>query len=164
MNPSTLTQLHQAASQFCQTDEDDFMRCAIYARYSTDNQNEESIESQVATCKEFIEREGWTLAPDHIYSDYAISGSTVNRPALQNLMVAARRRPKPFDKVVVYSKSRLSRSSLHDLQITADLEGQGVRSSAQLSPFTSLLVVGEWLWMVPSEWLMRFIWPRSRKT
>ena len=30
------------------------MKCAIYARFSTDNQNEESIESQVEKCKEFI--------------------------------------------------------------------------------------------------------------
>jgi DNA invertase Pin-like site-specific DNA recombinase len=114
------------------------MKCAIYARFSTDNQNEESIESQVETCKECIKREGWNLAPDHIYPDYAISGSTVNRPALQNLLAAACKKPRPFDKVVVFSKSRLSRKALHELQITADLEKYGIEVVSVTEPIHQL--------------------------
>ncbi len=34
------------------------MRCAIYARYSSDNQSNASIEDQVRQCKSRIEREG----------------------------------------------------------------------------------------------------------
>ncbi len=46
------------------------MRCAIYARYSSDNQSNASIEDQVRQCKSRIEREGWTLI--QVYSDAAI--------------------------------------------------------------------------------------------
>ena len=114
------------------------MRCAIYARFSTDNQNEESIESQVEKCKEFIEREGWTLNPDHIYPDYAISGATNKRPGLQNLMASARRKPRAFDRVVVFSKSRISRSSLQELKITAELERQGIEVVSASEPFHTM--------------------------
>jgi len=114
------------------------MRCAIYARFSTDNQNEESIESQVEKCKEFIEREGWTLNPDHIYPDYAISGATNKRPGLQNLMASARRKPRAFDRVVVFSKSRLSRSSLQELKITSELESHGIEVVSASEPFHTM--------------------------
>ena len=32
------------------------MTCVIYARYSSDNQREESIEGQLRECKEFAEK------------------------------------------------------------------------------------------------------------
>ena len=38
------------------------MRAAIYARYSSDNQREESIEDQARLCRRRIEAEGWTLS------------------------------------------------------------------------------------------------------
>lgn len=37
------------------------MREVIYARYSCDNQREESIEGQLRECKEFAERKGFSL-------------------------------------------------------------------------------------------------------
>ena len=37
------------------------MRAAIYARYSSDNQRDASIEDQVRLCRERIDREGWSL-------------------------------------------------------------------------------------------------------
>ena len=54
------------------------MRAAIYARYSSDNQREASIEDQVRICRDRIEREGWTLV--EVYSDAAVSGATTLRP------------------------------------------------------------------------------------
>jgi site-specific DNA recombinase len=36
------------------------MRAAIYARYSSDNQRDASIEDQVRLCRERIERESWS--------------------------------------------------------------------------------------------------------
>ena len=114
------------------------MKCAIYARFSTDNQNEESIESQVAQCRRFVEREGWILADGHVYSDIAISGSTIERPGLSALMAAAKRKPRAFDKVVVFSKSRLSRSSLQELKITAELESHGIEVVSASEPFHTI--------------------------
>jgi len=37
------------------------MRAAIYARYSSENQRDASIEDQIEVCRRFIERQGWTL-------------------------------------------------------------------------------------------------------
>jgi site-specific DNA recombinase len=102
------------------------MRCAIYARYSTDNQNEESIDSQIAACQNFIDGEGWILAGDHIYTDYAVSGSSMNRKGLDNLVTAAKRKPKQFEKVIVFSKSRLSRNGVNEQLITAEFQRLGI--------------------------------------
>jgi hypothetical protein len=36
-------------------------RCVIYARYSTDEQNITSIETQIAQCEKRIKAEGWRV-------------------------------------------------------------------------------------------------------
>ena len=81
------------------------MRSAIYARYSSDNQSNASIEDQVRQCKSRIEREGWTLI--QVYSDAAISGATTLRPGYQKLLEDAR--SGAFDVVVAEALDRLSR-------------------------------------------------------
>ena len=53
------------------------MRAVIYARYSSDNQSDSSIEDQVRQCRRRIEQEGWSLS--EVYSDAAISGATTQR-------------------------------------------------------------------------------------
>lgn len=53
-------------------------RVALYARYSSDRQSENSIEDQLRICRERVEREGWQLVRS--YQDAAISGSTADRP------------------------------------------------------------------------------------
>ena len=50
------------------------MRCAIYARYSSDGQRAESIEDQVEVCRRYIERQGWSLV--QVYDDAAVSGAS----------------------------------------------------------------------------------------
>ena len=57
------------------------MRAAIYARYSSDNQREASIEDQIRICQERIEGEGWSLV--EVYSDAAFSGASTLRPGFQ---------------------------------------------------------------------------------
>ena len=47
-------------------------RVALYARYSSDNQRDASIEDQLRICREQAEREGWQIADS--YSDRSISG------------------------------------------------------------------------------------------
>ena len=41
----------------------DHMKGVIYARYSSDNQREESIEGQLRECMEYAERNGITVFP-----------------------------------------------------------------------------------------------------
>ena len=41
------------------------MRAVIYARYSSDNQREASIDDQVEVCRRLIDREGWEQCGRH---------------------------------------------------------------------------------------------------
>ena len=59
-------------------------RVAIYARYSSDSQRDASIEDQVRLCRERAEREHWTIV--NVYSDHAVSGASLMRPGIQQLM------------------------------------------------------------------------------
>ncbi|MFC1590404.1 recombinase family protein [Candidatus Omnitrophota bacterium] len=85
------------------------MKVAIYARYSSENQSEKSIDDQVRVCRDYIRTHDMSVEDRHIYVDEAISGSIVNRPALQSLQMAAEN--KEFEAVVVDDLSRLSRSN-----------------------------------------------------
>ena len=85
------------------------MKAAIYARYSSENQSEKSIDDQVRVCKKYCAEHELTVCEEHIYVDEAISGSLVNRPGLQTLDKAAEN--KEFEAVVVDDLSRLSRSN-----------------------------------------------------
>ena len=82
------------------------LRAAIYARYSSDNQREASIEDQVRLCRERVAEEN--SAVSEVYTDYAVSGGTMkNRPGLQALLNDAKR--GMFDRVVAEALDRVSR-------------------------------------------------------
>lgn len=80
-------------------------RAVIYARYSSDNQREASIDDQVRICRELIARNGWEVA--QVFCDQAISGSTSLRRGYQALLEGARE--GAFDFVVAEALDRLSR-------------------------------------------------------
>ena len=50
------------------------MNAVIYARYSSDNQREESIEGQLRECKEYADQNGITVV--RTYIDRALSAKT----------------------------------------------------------------------------------------
>lgn len=92
------------------------MRVAIYARYSTDNQREASIDDQIRECERLAGSRGWTVVDR--YADHAISGKVRLRPQFQALIRAASE--GRFDVVVAEALDRLSRN----LQDTAGLFSQ----------------------------------------
>ncbi len=57
------------------------MTAVIYARYSSDNQREKSIEGQIRECTAYAEKNGITIVKHYI--DCAISAKTDNRPEFQ---------------------------------------------------------------------------------
>jgi len=65
------------------------MRYAIYARYSSDLQRQTSIADQLRKCHEFAQSQGWVPVKDCIYTDEAISGVSTERPGLQRMLRAA---------------------------------------------------------------------------
>ena len=85
------------------------MRAAIYARFSSENQREQSIDDQIRVCKEYANKNDVTILENHIYTDEAKSGSINNRPGLEGLKKAAEN--KLFDAVIVDDASRLSRDN-----------------------------------------------------
>lgn len=81
-------------------------RAVIYARYSTDLQNERSVEDQVALCRAHASRIGATVTEE--FSDRAKSGASMfGRPGLALLMQAAER--GEFSLVIAESPDRISR-------------------------------------------------------
>ncbi len=82
------------------------MRAAIYARFSSDRQDERSIEDQARLCRELAERLG--AAVGDTYADYGISGAHLaSRP--QALRLIADLRAKRFDLVLAEALDRISR-------------------------------------------------------
>lgn len=99
---------------------------AIYARYSTDQQDARSIDDQFRRCREFADRHGMVVV--QTYKDEAISGSHMHRPDLQRLLKdAAMGRKRTFSVLLVDDLSRLSRD-LWDMGkiVFGDLAALGV--------------------------------------
>lgn len=82
------------------------MKAVIYARYSSDNQREESIEGQIRECMAFAEKNDFTVL--HHYTDRAVSAKTDNRPEFQNMIRDSAK--KLFDVVIVWKLDRFARN------------------------------------------------------
>ncbi|MEC4272917.1 recombinase family protein [Adlercreutzia sp. R25] len=81
-------------------------RAAIYARYSSDSQREESIEIQIEQCADWCAAKGWDVC--ETYCDFAMSGTNADRPAFQRLLADAE--SGAFDAVVVLKTDRFARN------------------------------------------------------
>lgn len=103
------------------------MRCAIYARYSSDLQRESSVEDQIRNCREFAKRQGWIILENYVRSDQAVSGAALaGRDALLFLVEEAKKKPRPFDRLLVDDTSRLARNVVDGLKIIEGLQYVGV--------------------------------------
>jgi site-specific DNA recombinase len=103
------------------------MRCAIYARYSSDLQRESSAEDQIRKCQAFADQRGWTVLHEYIKRDEERTGAAlVGRPALRSLIEDAKRRPLPFDRILIDDTSRLARNLADALNMVDTLRFHGV--------------------------------------
>ena len=98
-------------------------RAVIYARYSSDNQRDASIEDQVRQCRARIDQEGWQTG--EVYSDHAISGATTLRPGYQKMLEDAR--AGRFEVLVAEALDRLSRDQENIAGLFKQLSFAGVR-------------------------------------
>ncbi len=99
---------------------------ALYARVSTARQEqEETIESQIAAIKERIVRDGHQLDENHIYKDEGYSGSILDRPRLDELKESAK--TKAFDLVYVYDYGRISRDLTNLMLLKDSIEKDGIK-------------------------------------
>lgn len=81
------------------------MRGVIYARYSSSNQREESIEGQIWENTAYANKHGIEIVGTYI--DRALSGKTDNRPEFKRMIKDSPK--KGFDVVVVWKLDRFSR-------------------------------------------------------
>jgi site-specific DNA recombinase len=88
-------------------------RCAVYTRKSTKHNLDlefNSLDAQREACEAYIKsqaHEGWRLIPDR-FDDGALSGASLDRPALQALLAEVK--AGKIDVIVVYKVDRLTRS------------------------------------------------------
>lgn len=95
----------------------------IYARYSSHNQREVSIEQQVRECMKHAAELGLHVVGT--YEDRAISGKTDKRPNFQRMMRDAEK--GKFQAVVAWKSNRIGRNMLQAMVNEAKLEDCGVK-------------------------------------
>ncbi len=65
------------------------MKAALYARFSTDLQNETTIDDQLRLCRKHVEKEGWEIVAT--FDDRALSGTNPDRPGYRAVIEGALR-------------------------------------------------------------------------
>ena len=99
------------------------MTAVIYARYSSDDQREESIEGQIRECTAYAEKNGITIVKHYI--DRAISAKTDNRPEFQQMIKDSDK--KLFDIVLVWKLDRFARNRYDSARYKTQLKKNGVK-------------------------------------
>jgi site-specific DNA recombinase len=107
--------------------------CLIYCRVSTEEQAEKgySLDAQEKLCRDFAERGGFAVGG--VYRDEGKSGTTLDRPALQDLLAKCTGK-EPVGAVIVQETDRLARNTHDHLTIRAVLQKAGVRLISVAQP------------------------------
>ena len=106
----------------------------IYARYSSDKQNEESIEAQVRACTEYAEKHGYRIAAT--YTDEAISGKgskTALRREYQRMLRDCEK--GLFDTILIHKYDRVARNLGEHVNLGIKLDKLGVTLIAVAQEF-----------------------------
>lgn len=121
------------------------LRCAIYTRKSSEDGLEQAfntLHAQREACAAYVasqKAEGWVLLPD-LYDDGGLSGGTLERPAMQQLLadVDAGR----VDQIVVYKIDRLTRSLADFANIVERLDRAGASFVSVTQSFNTATSMG----------------------
>ena len=95
----------------------------IYARYSCDNQTEQSIEGQLRVCEEYAQRNNIVIVETYI--DRAMTGTNDNRPDFQRMIKDSAK--KEWNYVLVYKLDRFSRNKYESVIHKKTLKDNGVK-------------------------------------
>ena len=117
------------------------MKIALYVRVSTEDQAKEgySLEVQREYLESFAKREGLEIFK--VYQDDGISGYSIERPALKELLKDAK--GKKFDLVLVYKIDRFSRNLKDLLNLVDELFSCGVGFKSATEPFDTTTSAGK---------------------
>ncbi|MBR4419066.1 MAG: recombinase family protein [Clostridia bacterium] len=95
----------------------------MYARYSSSNQTEQSIEGQVHVCQDFAKRNNIIIVDSYI--DRAISGTTDERDSFQRMLKDSDNRK--WDYVLVYKLDRFARNKYEAAIHRKHLKDNGIK-------------------------------------
>lgn len=95
----------------------------LYARYSSANQTEQSIEGQVHVCEKYAAQNGIQIVRHYI--DRAISGTSDKRPQFQQMIADSKQRD--FEVVLVYKLDRFARNRYDSAIYKKKLRDNGIR-------------------------------------
>jgi site-specific DNA recombinase len=121
------------------------LRSAIYTRVSTDQgleQDFNSLDAQREASEAYIKsqaHEGRRLIRDH-YDDGGFSGGSVDRPALQKLLIDVQARR--IDVIVVYKVDRLTRSLADFAKLVETFDAHGVSFVSVTQSFNTTTSMG----------------------
>lgn len=97
-------------------------KAVIYARFSSEKQNEVSIEGQVRVCSDYAARKGYEVV--HEYVDRAVSGKTDKRDAFQRMLRDSA--TAEWSAVIVYKLDRFARNRIESAVNRSTLKKNGV--------------------------------------
>ncbi len=121
------------------------IRCAVYTRKSSEEgleQSFNSLDAQREASQSYIlsqRHEGWRTLPTH-YDDGGYSGGSMERPALQQLLLDIKARK--VDTVVVYKLDRLTRSLMDFAKIIEIFDAHGVSFVSVTQHFNTTTSMG----------------------
>jgi len=98
------------------------LKAVIYARFSSAEQREESVEGQLRECKEYAERHNMSIVGTYI--DRAQSARTDDRPEFQKMIADSAK--KQFAVVLVWKLDRFARNRLDSATYRAILKRNDV--------------------------------------
>ncbi len=105
----------------------------IYARYSSQGQNEQSIEGQVRICTEYAENNGYSVIK--VYTDKARTGTNDSRPDFQRMVKDAA--SGKFEFVIVYMFDRFARNRRDSIMYKEMLKQEhGIRVISATQPIS----------------------------
>lgn len=109
-------------------------RAVIYARYSSDRQNEESIEAQVRACRDYARLHDITVLS--VYADEAVSGKssqTTRRVQYQKMLRDAEK--NLFDIILIHKYDRIARNLGEHVNLEQKLTAMDVKLIATAQDF-----------------------------
>ena len=98
-------------------------KAVLYARFSSDNQREESIEAQLRSMHDYCKRNGIVII--HEYCDRAKSATTDDRPEFLKMVAASK--TGDFDFAIVHKLDRFSRNRYDSAFYKRELKKNGVQ-------------------------------------
>ena len=98
-------------------------KAVIYARYSSENQTEQSIEGQLRVCGEYAKSHDILILDTYI--DRAMTGTNDNRPDFQRMIKDSERRE--WNYILVYKLDRFSRDKYATAVHKRTLKNNGVK-------------------------------------